>query len=174
MHDRRVHAAAAQGADRVIGRSGDGEQAARAESVEHRLGDAERRVASREHEAGRDRAREQPQLPGLHGAVRSSPARAGDAVVGELGGHELVGDAADAQRRAVAQAAAERRDDRGRAVGEELLDGRRQCPREAEGGIDGGGVAPGLDGGHELPADAGAVRQLGLRQPASQSALTHG
>ena len=94
-------------------------------------------------------------------------------MIGELGGHELVRDPIDPQRRAIAQSPAERGDDRGRAVGEELLDGRGQGPREAERGIDRGRV-PGLDGGHELAADAGPVGELGLRESAGQSPLAHG
>ena len=61
VDDGRVHAAALERAQRGPGRGRDREQAARTEPVEHRLGDAERGVATRDDDAGRARAGEQPQ-----------------------------------------------------------------------------------------------------------------
>ena len=61
--------------------------------------------------------------------------------------------------------------DLGRGAGKQLLDCRCQGVCEAERGIDGRGVATGLNGGDELSADASPRRKLGLRETAFQSAL---
>ena len=116
VHDGCVHAASLECAEGGSGRCGDREQAAGAEPVEHRFGDAERRVAAGEHDPGGGGAGEQSELAGLKDAVGFGPARSGDPVIGELGGDELVGDSSDAQWRSVGQVTAERWHDVGWGV----------------------------------------------------------
>lgn len=151
---------------------GDREQAARSESSEHRLGYSHGGVAAGEDAARAAGAGEQSQPASVENAVGLRPVCARDAVVGELGGDELVADSPDADRGAVARLVAEGADYIGGVLGEELLDGGPQGPREAERSINGRRVTARLDGRDQLAANPGPSGQLGLRQAAFQPTVT--
>ena len=162
MHGRGVHTATPKRAKGGPRRSGDGKQAPRSESVEHRLSHTKRRIAPREYHASGYRARKQSQPPVVNHAVRPRPARSGYAPIGELGSHELTGNAPHADRLSVTQAVTERGDDLARTGREQFLDARRQGPCQAERGIHGRHVMARLDRCDELSAHPGASRELGL------------
>ena len=130
-------------------------------------------------DAARPRAGSQPehQQPVGRRAGEQRDAAGGDAPVGDrpatAGGHrpldrrgrDHVADPRGDDARALREVLAERRACRGRRVAEQLLDRGAEGPREAERPLDGRRVATGLDGRHELPADARTVGELGLGQP---------
>ena len=169
MDHRRVHALALQRSQGAGGGRREGEHASRAQPVEQRLGHAQRGVAARHDHPGRTGAGKQAQLAGLEHSVRLCPARASDAVIGELRSDHLLADATDAQCDAIAQTTTERCYDAGWARRVELLDGRRECLGERQRGVHRRHVATRLDGGDQLATDTRAGRQLGLREPALQA-----
>ena len=93
-------------------------------------------------------------------------------MIGELRRYEPVTDTADPQWRSLAQAAPQRRTDRGDArIREHILDGCAQCSGEPQRRIDSRDVVAGLDRGDELPADAGARGELRLGEPGGQATV---
>lgn len=143
-----------------------------AEPAEHGVRDAKGGIASGQDATCGAGAGKEPELAVLEDAVGVRPCRPCGAVIVQLGTDQLAGNPADMQGSAVAQRTAQCGNDVGRPVREQFLDAGRQRSRKAERGVDCGRVAPGLHRGDELATDAGAVCQLGLREPALQSALT--
>lgn len=174
MYDRGVNSAIAERPQSGAGRCRHREQTVRAEPSQHRLGDAERRIASGDHRPGRAGAGELPKPSGLDHAIWLGPRRSGDPVVGKLGGNQPLANPSQFQCCAVVEIVRGRGDDLGRSLGEELLDAGGKRVGKTKRGVDGGRVAAGLDRSHELAADSRPAGKFSLGQATRQATLTDG
>jgi molybdate transport system substrate-binding protein len=92
-------------------------------------------------------------------------------MIGQLHGDKPLADLAHTEERARGERIPKGAYDLRPAGGEQLLNRRRKRVGEAKRGIDGRCVAPRLDRGDELAADAGAAGKLGLAPPTGKPAL---